>query len=69
MVGVSLVQVFWELVQWPLTWRMRTAGDTRKHLISIKTKRRNRYNIEPALILTLMKICPEIEALAHQKQA
>jgi hypothetical protein len=41
---------------------------TRKHLTSIKTKHRNRLNLEPALILALTKIRPRIEVLAFQKQ-
>jgi hypothetical protein len=40
-----------------------------KLLLSIKTKHRNRLNLEPALILALTKICPRIEVLACQKQA
>jgi hypothetical protein len=40
--------------------------DKRKHLTYIKTKHRNRLNLEPALILTLMKIRPRIEVLACQ---
>jgi hypothetical protein len=33
-----------------------------------KTKHRNRMNLEPALILALMKIRPRTEVLACQKQ-
>jgi hypothetical protein len=42
---------------------------TRRHLTSMKTKHRNRLNLESALMLTLTKIRPWIEALACQKQA
>jgi hypothetical protein len=41
--------------------------DTRRHLTSIRTKHRNRLNLEPALILALTKIRPRIEVLACQK--
>jgi hypothetical protein len=40
-----------------------------KHLTSIKTKYRNRLNLQPALILALTKIRSRIEVLACQKQA
>jgi hypothetical protein len=42
---------------------------SRKHLTLIKTKHRNRLNLEPALILAPMKICRRIEVPACQKQA
>jgi hypothetical protein len=51
------------LQQWSSTW------STRRHLTSIKTKHRNRFNLEPALILTFTKIRPRIEVLVCQKQA
>jgi hypothetical protein len=35
----------------------------RKQLTSIKTKHRNRLNLEPALTLALTKIRPRIEVL------
>jgi hypothetical protein len=38
---------------------------TRKH---IKTKHRNRLNLEPAMILALKKIGPRTDMLACQKQ-
>jgi hypothetical protein len=38
-------------------------------MTSIKTRNRNRLNLEPALILALTKIRPRIEVLACQKQA
>jgi hypothetical protein len=49
--------------QWSATWC------TRSHLTPIKTKHRNRLNLEPALILALTKIRPRIEVLACQKHA
>jgi hypothetical protein len=42
---------------------------TQKHLTSIMTKHRNRFDFEPALFLTLTKISPRIEVLTCQKQA
>jgi hypothetical protein len=39
--------------QWSSTWGTRNPGSTRKHFTSIKTKHRNRLNLEPALILAL----------------
>jgi hypothetical protein len=44
-------------------------GGTPRHLTSIKSKHRNRFNLKPALILALTKILLRIEALACQKQA
>jgi hypothetical protein len=44
-------------------------GDSRKHLTSIKTKHRNRVDLEPTLILALTMIRLRIEVLACQKQA
>jgi hypothetical protein len=44
-------------------------GDTRKQLISIKTKYRNHLNLEAALILAITKIRPLNEVVACQKQA
>jgi hypothetical protein len=51
------------------TWGTRTSYITRTHLASIKTKQRNRLNLEPALVLALTKIRPRTEVLACQKQA
>jgi hypothetical protein len=62
--------------RWSSTWSMGTPGVLedilgckRKQLTSIKTKHRNRMNLEPALILALTKIRPRSEVLACQKQA
>jgi hypothetical protein len=38
-----------------------------RDLTSLKTKHRNRLNLDPALILALTKIRPPIEVLACQK--
>jgi hypothetical protein len=51
-----------------LIWWSSTRG-TRRHFTSIKTKHRNRLNLEPALILALRNIRPRIELLPCQKQA
>jgi hypothetical protein len=42
---------------------------TWKHLTTIKTKHRNRLNLQPALILALVKIRLRMEVLACHKQA
>jgi hypothetical protein len=42
---------------------------TRKHLTSIRRKRRSRLNVEPALMLALAKIRPPDEVLACQSEA
>jgi hypothetical protein len=60
---------FWTWDLWFSTWGMLTPRGTRKHVTSIKTKNRNRLNLEPVLILALTKIRPRIEVLACQKQA
>jgi hypothetical protein len=57
------------LTQWSPTWGTRTSRGTSRYLISIKTKHRNRLNLEPALILALTKIRTRTEVLACQKQA
>jgi hypothetical protein len=49
-------------LQWNPTW------GSRKHLISTKSKHRNRLNLEPALILALTKIRPPIEVLAARNK-
>jgi hypothetical protein len=67
--GLYLLHVLHHLHQWSSTWSTRTPWGTRKHLTSIKTKHKNRLNLEPALILALTKIRPQIEMLARQKQA
>jgi hypothetical protein len=53
----------------PSTLGIPTPEGKRKQLSSIKTKHRNRFNLEPVLILTLTKILPQNEVLACQKQA
>jgi hypothetical protein len=45
----------------------KLGGGSRKHLTSIRMKHRNCLNSEPALIPTLMKICPQTEVLANKK--
>jgi hypothetical protein len=44
-------------------------GGTRKYLISVKTKHRNRLNIEAALMLAFTRIRPLFEVLGCHKQA
>jgi hypothetical protein len=46
-----------------------TTSGARRHLTSIKTKQRNRLNVEAAPILTLTKIRSRVEVLAFHKQA
>jgi hypothetical protein len=51
-------------------WYAKTSQGVRENILtSIKTKDRNRLNLEPALILEFTKIRPRIEVLARQKQA
>jgi hypothetical protein len=57
------------LQQWCSTRGTRTPRGTRKHLTSIEAKRKNRLNLELALILALMNILPWFDLLACQKQA
>jgi hypothetical protein len=44
-------------------------GGTRKHIMGYQTKLGNRLNLEPARILALRKIFPQIVVLAYQKKA
>jgi hypothetical protein len=55
--------------QWSATWGMSTPGGTRKHFTSIKTKHKNRLDLQPAMVLALRKIRPRIEVQTCQKQA
>jgi hypothetical protein len=57
------------LDQWSSTCGTCIPGGKRTHITSIRSKHRNRLNLEPALIHALTKIRPRIEVLACQKQA
>jgi hypothetical protein len=72
--GVEMALQNW-LDQRSSTWDTRNPVERedivrarRKHLTSVKTKRRNILNLEPALILAVTKIRPRIGVLACQKQ-
>jgi hypothetical protein len=60
-----VTSLYWRLLQSSSSWGTRT----HLTLTSIKTKHRNRLNLEPALIFAPTKIRPRIEVLACRKLA